>query len=69
MAELFDSSSSKKNPFEDLAVVYVMYFDEAQGHMPLLIYPVDEYRKNVTFMRPIKYHPIWFLSSDESDAL
>ena len=69
MAELFGSSSSKKNPFEDLAVVYVMYFDEAQGHMPLLIYPDDQYRNNKTFMRPIKYHPIWFLSLDESDAL
>ena len=69
MAELFGSSSSKKNPFEDLAVVYVMYFDEALGHMPLLIYPDDKYRNNKTFMRPIKYHPIWFLSLDESDAL
>ena len=69
MVELFDSSSSKKNPFEDLAVVYIMYFDEAQGHMPLLIYPDDKYRNNITFMRPIKYHPIWFLSLDESDAL
>ena len=68
MAELFDSTS-KKNPFEDLAIVYVMYFDEAQGHMPLLIYPDDNYRNNKTFMRPIKYHPIWFLSLDESDAL
>jgi hypothetical protein len=68
LAELFDSSS-KKNPFEDLAIVYVMYFDEAQGHMPLLIYPDDNYRNNKTFMRPIKYHPIWFLSLDESDAL
>ncbi|NVM46385.1 MAG: hypothetical protein HWN79_15860, partial [Candidatus Lokiarchaeota archaeon] len=69
MAELFGPSSSKKNPFEDLAIVYVMYFDEAQGHMPLLIYPDDQYRNNKTFMRPIKYHPIWFLTLDESDAL
>jgi hypothetical protein len=71
LAELFGSSRSslKKNPFEDLAVVYVMYFDEAQGHMPLLIYPVDQYRNNIAFMRPIKYHPIWFLSLDESAAL
>jgi hypothetical protein len=69
LAELFGSSSSKKNPLEELAVVYVMYFDEAQGHMPLLIYPDDKYRNNKTFMRPIKYHPIWFLSLDESDAL
>ncbi len=68
MADLFDSSSVKK-PFEDLAVVYVMYFDEAQGHMPLLIYPDDQYRNNKKFMRPIKYHPIWFLTLDESDAL
>jgi len=60
LAELFGSSSSKKNPLEELAVVYVMYFDEAQGHMPLLIYPDDKYRNNKTFMRPIKYHPIWF---------
>lgn len=68
MADLFDSSSVKR-PFEDLAVVYVMYFDEAQGHMPLLIYPDDQYRNNKKFMRPIKYHPIWFLTLDESDAL
>ena len=25
-----------------------MYFDEAQGHMPLLIYPDDQYRNNTT---------------------
>jgi hypothetical protein len=37
--------------------------------MPLLIYPDDRYKTNKTFMRPIKYHPIWFLSLDESDAL
>lgn len=68
MAELFDSSPDK-NPYEELAVVYVMYFDEAQGHMPLLIYPIDQYKRNKAFMRPIRYHPIWFLSLDESDAL
>ena len=68
MAELF-GSSTEKNPFEELAVVYVLYFDEAQGHMPLLIYPVEKYKNDKTFMRPIKYHPIWFLSLNESDAL
>jgi len=70
LAELFgSSSSSKKTPFEELAVVYVLYFDEAQGHMPLLIYPAETYKNDKAFMRPIKYHPIWFLSLDESDAL
>ena len=68
MAELFDSPS-EKNHFEELAVVYVLYFDEAQGHMPLLIYPAEEYKNDKAFMRPIKYHPIWFLSLNESDAL
>jgi len=68
LAELFDSSSVK-NPFEELAVVYVLYFDEAQGHMPLLIYPVEKYKNDKAFMRPIKYHPIWFLNLDDSDAL
>jgi hypothetical protein len=68
LAELF-GSSPEKNPFEELAIVYILYFDEAQGHMPLLIYPVETYKNDKTFMRPIKYHPIWFLSSNESDAL
>ena len=68
MADLFDSSS-EKSPIEELAVVYVLYFDEAQGHMPLLIYPVETYKNDKAYMRPIKYHPIWFLSLDESDAL
>lgn len=68
MAELFDSPS-EKNPFEELAIIYILYFDEAQGHMPILIYPVETYKNDKTFMRPVKYHPIWFLSSNESDAL
>jgi hypothetical protein len=69
VAELFESSSSEKNPFEELTVVYVLYFDETRGHMPLLIYPDDRYKDDKTFMRPIRYHPIWFLSINESDAL
>ena len=62
------SKSSDKNPFEELAVVYVLYFDEAHGHTPLLIYPDDRYKDDKKFMRPIKYHPIWFLGVG-SDAL
>ncbi|MFX1314442.1 MAG: hypothetical protein ACFE9T_01130 [Promethearchaeota archaeon] len=69
MAELFDSSSPDKNPFEELAIVYVLYFDEAHGHVPLLIYPDDRYKDDKKFMRPIKYHPIWFLNVGEQEAL
>jgi hypothetical protein len=68
---VFDEPKSKsldKNTFEELAVVYVLYFDEAHGHTPLLIYPDDRYKDDKKFMRPIKYHPIWFLG-EGSDAL
>ena len=59
MADLSNTKTTEKNPFEELAVVYVLYFDEAQGHLPLLIYPDDRYKDDKQFMRPIKYHPIW----------
>lgn len=69
MSEIFKSAKPTKNPFEELEVVYVLYFDEAQGHIPLLIYPDDRYKDDKQFMRPIKYHPIWFLSMGETDVL
>jgi len=63
------SLKDEKNPFEELAVVYILYFDEARGHVPLLIYPDDRYKDDKHFMRPIRYHPIWFLGIDEQEAL
>ncbi|MFW9937808.1 MAG: hypothetical protein ACFFD5_09170 [Candidatus Thorarchaeota archaeon] len=65
MVNLNGSSVSEKYPFEELAVVYVLFFDEAQGHVPLLIYPDDRYKNDKKFMRPIKYHPIWFLGAED----
>ena len=69
MAELSNTKTPERNPFEELAVVYVLYFDEAQGHLPLLIYPDDRYKDDKKFMRPIKFHPVWFLSVGETEAL
>ncbi|MFX1357094.1 MAG: hypothetical protein ACFFA8_07385 [Promethearchaeota archaeon] len=63
------SSKSHNYAFEELAVVYVLYFDEARGHIPLLIYPDDRYKDDKKFMRPIRYHPIWFLGIDEQEVL
>jgi len=56
---------------EELCVVYVLYFDEAKGHVPLLIFPIEEkqLKQNKRFMRPIKYHPVWFLSVEEQEPL
>ncbi|TFG23226.1 MAG: hypothetical protein EU529_08170 [Promethearchaeota archaeon] len=72
MDDLFDSKSPEKLIKEEICVVYVLYFDEAKGHVPLLIYPFEEASKlkdNKRFMRPIKYHPVWFLSVEEQEPL
>lgn len=71
MADLFGEDPKRKKFLEELCVVYVLYFDEALGHMPLIIYPIegDRLKDNKKFMRPIKYHPIWFLDVEEQSAL
>jgi hypothetical protein len=71
VADLFEKDPTRKKLLEELCVVYVLYFDEALGHMPLVIYPIegDKLKDNKKFMRPIKYHPIWFLDVEEQSAL
>lgn len=58
-----------ENPLEELCYVYILYFDEEKGHIPLIMFPNEELKDNKSFMRPIKYHPIWFLELEESEAL
>ncbi|MFX1571516.1 MAG: hypothetical protein ACFFB0_02125 [Promethearchaeota archaeon] len=69
MADVFNNTSVEKNPNEDLCVVYVLYFDEKKGQIPLLMYPDDRLRSNKKYMRPIHYHPVWFLETDELDHI
>ncbi len=67
-----DPKKTQEYPCEGLSDIYIMYFDESRGHIPLFIYPEEKFiklRDNRTFMRPIKYHPIWFLTVDEQEAL
>jgi len=67
-----DPKKKQEYPCEGLSDIYIMYFDESRGHIPLFIYPEEKFiklRDNRTFMRPIKYHPIWFLTVDEQEAL
>jgi hypothetical protein len=59
----------EKNPEEDLCVVYVLYFDEKRGQVPLLMYPDDRFRSDKRYMRPINYHPVWFLETEELDHI
>jgi hypothetical protein len=67
--EMSVSTKLPRNPCEGLCDIYIMYFDEERGHVPLLIYPEEINKDNKVFMRPIKYHPIWFLTVDEQEAL
>lgn len=69
MVDWNNSKPLEKKYIEELCVVYVMYFDEERGHVPLLIYPDDKYKNNKKYMRPIKYHSIWFLPIEEQEAL
>ncbi len=69
MADSFNGSSISKNEIEQLCYIYVLYFDEAKGHQPLLIFPTEQYKDNKKFMRPIKFHPIWFFDVKEEDSL
>ena len=41
----------------------MLYFDEFEGHIPLLTYPNDSMKNNFKDMRPINIHPIWYLDA------
>ena len=72
MSDSLEPKSLEEILREELYVVYVLYFDEAKGHVPLIIYPIEEKHRlteNKRFMRPIKYHPVWFLSVEEQEPL
>ncbi|TFG00848.1 MAG: Lrp/AsnC family transcriptional regulator [Promethearchaeota archaeon] len=68
MAELFEKNK-EKTPIEDsyfgLYEVYILYFDEEKGHIPLLTYPSDSVKKSDGEMRPVYIHSIWFLDIEE----
>ncbi|MFW9901689.1 MAG: hypothetical protein ACFFDY_10455 [Candidatus Thorarchaeota archaeon] len=68
MSDIFNGAV-EKNPHEDLCVVYVLYFDEKKGQVPLLMYPDDRLRNNKKYMRPINFHPVWFLETEELDHI
>ena len=72
MAEFFEDPQKEeenKDPFQGIYEVYLLYFDEEKGHIPLLIYPSEDFKYNLEKMRPIKVHSIWFLSVEEQKEL
>ncbi|MBY8989568.1 MAG: hypothetical protein KGD58_02345 [Candidatus Lokiarchaeota archaeon] len=68
MSDIFNGPVYK-NPNEDLCVVYLLYFDEKKGQVPLLMYPNDTFRNDRRYMRPINYHPVWFLETEDLDHI
>ncbi|MFW9827365.1 MAG: hypothetical protein ACFFEY_07240 [Candidatus Thorarchaeota archaeon] len=68
MSDIFDEKV-EKNPEEALCVVYVMFFDEKKGQVPLLMYPDDRLKNDKRYMRPINYHPVWFLETEDLDHI
>jgi hypothetical protein len=68
VSDIFDRSV-EKNPNEALCVVYVLYFDEQKGQIPLLMYPDDRLRNDKRYMRPINFHPVWFLETADLDHI
>jgi len=69
VADIFNNDSLEKNPNEYLCVIYVLYFDEKKGQIPLLMYPDDRFRNNKKYMRPIHFHPVWFLETEDLDHI
>ncbi|MFX1497180.1 MAG: hypothetical protein ACFFBH_06620 [Promethearchaeota archaeon] len=52
---------------EQLCEIFLLYFDEEYGPMPLLITPDESLKDDVDVMRLIRIHSIWFLDiSDQT---
>ena len=68
MAEFFEKEIDILEdhiPYGGLYEVFILYFDEERGHIPLLIYPNKSIEQYPEKMRPIYIHSIWFLDIDE----
>ncbi|TXT67694.1 MAG: hypothetical protein BAJALOKI1v1_20011 [Promethearchaeota archaeon] len=72
MAEFFekemDNLESNHNPYKGLYEVFILYFDEEKGHIPLLLYSDEKIVQKPENMRPVFKHPIWFLDIDDISA-
>ncbi|MFX0188171.1 MAG: hypothetical protein ACFE8A_10590 [Candidatus Hodarchaeota archaeon] len=61
MIDFFTKNETKDDKLEDICEVYLLYFDESKGPIPILIYPDESIKNNPEKMRLINIHPIWFL--------
>ncbi|MFX0177948.1 MAG: hypothetical protein ACFE85_17160, partial [Candidatus Hodarchaeota archaeon] len=67
--DFFTAENNKEKSSKELCDIYLLYFDETLGHIPLLIHPDDPLKSDEEIMRIITFHPIWFLNEKEQDSL
>ncbi|MHA1145199.1 MAG: CBS domain-containing protein [Candidatus Helarchaeota archaeon] len=65
--------SKKENLFEEIShsetrfyQVFLCYFDETRGHLPLFTYPLS-FKNDEKELKIIKIHSIWFLDTKQED--
>ncbi|MFX1393896.1 MAG: hypothetical protein ACFFAH_10010 [Promethearchaeota archaeon] len=66
--DLFIRNEKNENSIIDFCEVYLLYFDESKGPIPLLIYPDESFKDDLGKMRLIYRHPIWFLDIENYNA-
>ncbi len=65
---MVNNGERKTEKLEDVCEVYLFYGNDIRGHVPLLIYPDENIKKDVEKMYFIKTHYIWLLGIEEQIA-
>jgi len=66
--DLFTRNDKNKNTIIEFCEVYLLYFDESKGPIPLLIYPDESLKNDRGKRRLLDIHPIWFLDIEDYSA-
>ncbi len=54
---------------EQLCEVFLLYFDEQLGHIPILVSPEDAMKDNEETLQILRIHSIWFLDLSDKTSL
>ncbi|TFG12773.1 MAG: hypothetical protein EU535_05820 [Promethearchaeota archaeon] len=65
MFEEKNENNGEQCIFIGLCEIYLLFYDEIRGHVPLLVYPDESVKDDEEKMRPVNYHSIWFLNKKE----
>ena len=65
MVERINKENGEHSLFGGLCVIFLLFYDEIRGHIPLLICSDESIKDDEEKMRSINYHSIWFLNKKE----